>query len=414
MNRTLVIVFATIFIDMLGFGILIPILPQLLANPQSQFYLLPAGYSLKQGYIIFGFLLGIFPLMQFVATPILGQLSDRYGRKKLLAFSLAGTSLSYIVFAIGILTKNLPLLFIARGFDGITGGNISVAQAAVADITLPKDRAKNFGLIGAAFGLGFIIGPYIGGRLADPSIVSWFNAATPFWFAAILAGLNSISVFLFFPETLKHFGNAAVHWAQSVINIAKAFNTKGLRTIFATSFLFQAGFTFYTTFFSVYLITKFHYTQGNIGDYFAYIGLWIAISQALITRLVSSVLREDKILKIALFGVGIFVIDYFVPNTTTGLLWLVPAFAMFVGLCMANIPAIVSRSADARIQGEVLGINASIQALAQAIPPIISGYIAGSIGSNSPLVVSSIVIIFSGLIFVIFYRNRKERVHVVV
>jgi DHA1 family tetracycline resistance protein-like MFS transporter len=286
-----------------------------------------------------------------------------------------------------------------------------VAQAAIADVTEPKDRARNFGLIGAAFGLGFIIGPYIGGKLADPSVVSWFDAATPFWFAAILAGLNALSVVFYFPETLKHVRHTVMHWAQSLINIGKAFNMKGVRTLYSTSFLFQAGFTFYTTFFSVFLINKFHYTQGNIGDYFAYVGLWIAISQAVLTRFIGRTLREDHILKIALFGVGIFVLDFFVPTTTVGLLWVVPAFAMFVGLSQANIPALVSRSADYKIQGEVLGINASVQALAQAIPPIISGYVAGSIGQNSPLVISSLVILASGIVFWIFYRKPHHLAH---
>ena len=156
------------------------------------------------GYIMFGFLVAVFPIMQFFATPILGQLSDRYGRKPVLALSLAGTALGYALFAVGIILRNIPLLFVARALDGITGGNLSVAQAAIADVTSPQDRTKNFGMIGAAFGVGFIIGPFLGGVLADPSVVSWFNAATPFWFAAILASANTAQVLFQFDETNKH------------------------------------------------------------------------------------------------------------------------------------------------------------------------------------------------------------------
>jgi len=141
-KNPLLIVFFTIFIDLLGFGILIPVIPLLLADPRSPYFLLPKGMPINQGYILLGFLTAVFPLMQFLAAPILGQLSDKYGRKKLLAASLFGTCLSYIVFAYGIIIHNLPLLFIARALDGITGGNISIAQATIADITAPKDRAK--------------------------------------------------------------------------------------------------------------------------------------------------------------------------------------------------------------------------------------------------------------------------------
>ncbi len=407
-NRVLIVIFLTVFVDLLGFGILIPILPQLLANPASPFYLLPRGYSVKQGYIIFGFLTGIYPLMQFIATPILGQLSDRYGRKPLLAFSLAGTSLSYVVFAFGIITKNLPLLFIARGFDGITGGNISVAQAAIADSTAPADRARNFGLIGAAFGLGFIIGPYLGGRLADPATVSWFSASTPFWFAAILAAINTLSVIFFFPETLKQFRVSAIHWAQSLINIGKAFNMKGVRSLYVTSFLFQGGFTFFTTFFGVFLISRFHYTQGNIGDFFAFVGLWIAISQAVVTRTISRLWRESAILRVSLIATGIFIFDFFVPGTGAGLLWIVPPFAIFNGLSQANIPGLISQSVDATRQGEILGVSASVQALAQSIPPILSGFIAASITPESPILISAVVIVAAGIFFNIFYRKIQH------
>ena len=203
-NKVLFAVVFTIFIDLLGIGILIPVIPQLLANPASPFYLLAQGVSIKTGYIILGFLTAIFPLMQFFATPLLGELSDRFGRKPVLAISLLGTCISYILFAIGILTKNLPLLFVSRGFDGITGGNIAVAQAAIADVSTPENRAKNFGLMGAAFGIGFILGPYIGGKLSDPNLISWFNAATPFWFAALLCFANVLSVVFLLPETHKH------------------------------------------------------------------------------------------------------------------------------------------------------------------------------------------------------------------
>jgi DHA1 family tetracycline resistance protein-like MFS transporter len=217
------IIIFTIVLDTLGIGILVPVVPQLLGNPASPHYLLAADVSLGTGYILLGGMVAMYPIMQFFATPVLGQLSDRYGRRPILALSLFGTALGYVLFAVGILLKSIPLLFVARALDGLTGGNVSVAQAAIADLTLPKDRTKNFGLIGAAFGFGFILGPFLGGTLADPSVVSWFTAATPFWFAAILATFNTLSVLWFFSETNQHLRPIEVEFARSVRNIAKAY-----------------------------------------------------------------------------------------------------------------------------------------------------------------------------------------------
>ncbi len=404
-GHPLPVIFFTIFLDLVGFGILLPVIPQLLANPKSPFYLLPAGVSLSDGYILLGFLVASFPIGQFLATPILGQLSDKFGRKKLLALSLAGTCLSYLIFAIGILTRNIPLLFLSRSFDGITGGNISIALASIADITEPKDRSRNFGLVGAAFGLGFIIGPYIGGKLSDPSVVSWFDASTPFWFAAGLSAINIFSVLWFFPETLTKLKiGAKIEWLRSFHNIVRSYALKDLRVLFISIFIFQAGFSFFTTFNPVFLISRFSFTQGNIGDFFAFIGFWIALSQALFNRKLSARFSENQILRVSLIASGVCIFLFFLPTMWWQLLLVVPIFSVFMGLSQANTTALVSRTVDSSVQGEVLGINTSVQALAQSIPPILSGYIAAKILPETPLLVSSIVIIVAGVFFVRYYR----------
>ena len=197
----LTIVIFTLFLDALGYGILIPIVPLLLTDSNSNFYLLGPEVSIKSGYILLGLITAIFPLMQFFSTSILGELSDKFGRKPILMYTLTGTFLSYALFAFGISIRNIPVLFIARAIAGITSGNLSVAQAAIADITKPEDRAKNFGLIGAAFGTGFIIGPFLGGKLSDPNLLPFFNPTIPFYFASILALINSFSVRFNFSET---------------------------------------------------------------------------------------------------------------------------------------------------------------------------------------------------------------------
>ncbi len=417
-NRALPVVLLTIFLDVLGVGILVPIIPELLANPMSTYYLLPAGWTFKEGLVLLGWLLAIYPFMQFLATPILGQLSDRYGRKPVLSFSIFGTAVGYILFAIGILTANIPLLFFGRALDGVTGGNISVAQAAIADITPPKDRTKRFAMIGAAFGVGFVFGPYLGAKLgtANASFFglfhtpSWFNPATPFWFAAILSFINFAFILTMLPETHQHMKKVKIKVTQSISNIVKAASYPGLRVIFPSIFLFWAGFAFFQTFFQVLLINKLHFSPSNIGDYFAYIGIWIAITQALITPRVAKWAKPYQVLRVSLIMTGIGLFGCLWANNTTQLLLVTPLFAIFVGQTIANSLSLISGTVGPEIQGEVLGINASVQSLAQAIPAVLSGYLA-VISIRMPVLVGGIIVVMSGVLFIALYRPSKNVLH---
>jgi DHA1 family tetracycline resistance protein-like MFS transporter len=406
-NKVITTIFFTVFVDLIGFGILIPIIPLLFANPSSEFYLLPVGVSIKTGYLLLGLLVAVYPLGQFLATPILGQMSDVYGRKKILALSLLGTSISYLIFAIGILTKNIPLLFASRFFDGLTGGNISVAQAMIADVSTNENRTRNFGLIGAAFGLGFIFGPYIGGRLSDPQTVSWFTAATPFFFASILAFLNMVSVTFLLEETNKHLKNIKIVWYKSLHNISRAMKMENLNVLFLTNFLFYGGFSFFTTFFAVYLINKFHLSQGNVGDFFAYVGLCSALTQAFITRAVAKRFESSRVLRVTLIGCAVMILAYFLPRYAWQILFIPPIFGIFSGLTMANLGSLLSRSTPPQMQGEILGINASVQALASFVPAILSGFIAASLTPQTPIVIASFIIILGAIAFNKLYKIKQ-------
>ena len=412
-KKALPIVILTIFLDVLGVGILMPVLPQLIFRIFE-----PAGYSYHSSLIILGWLTAIYPLMQFLSTPILGQLSDRYGRKSILGFSLFGTAVGYALFAIGIITKNIPLLFFARAMDGITGGNLSVARAVIADVSPPEKRTKNFGLIGAAFGFGFVMGPYIGARLAAPNVSffgllntpHWFGPAVPFWFTAILSIVNTLLVLFILPETHKHINTKLkMAWTKSIDNIRHAAAHPSLRIIFASEFLFWGGFTFFTTFFQILLIQKLGFKVNNVGDFFAYIGVCIALTQGLLTPRLAKRFTNQQILRVSIPGLGFALFLQTLPHNTTQLLMTAPFIALFNGLTMANISALVSLSADKKIQGEVLGIEASVQALAQAIPAIIAGYIA-VLGVSVPVIVGGSVVLAGGLVFNLFYRSAKTPV----
>ena len=414
-RNPLLALFSTVFIDLLGFSILIPVFPLLISD--TPFRVTPESWSFTKGLIMLGWLQGVYPLAIFLAAPILGQLSDRHGRKPVLALSIFGTAIGYFIFAVGIKTANIPLLFAARALDGLTGGNIAVANAAVGDISTNENRAKNFGVLGAAFGLGFIVGPYIGGKLSTPHVSfygmfdtpGWFGATTPFYFAGILSLINCGLILTVLPETIKekfHGGRLAV--TRAIHNVNAGFASDRLRVPLVSGFLFGAGFTFFTTFFGVYLRNNFDFTASRTGDYFAFVGLFIAFSQAVLVRRVSTKVTDYKVLRFSMFGLAaMLAVFFFAPSGQAIWVYLpVPFFSAFNGLTMANMSSLVSRSAEMGKQGEAMGIYSSVSSLAQVPASVLVGYITGSVTSAQPLIVASLCIAAGGLVFITFFRPK--------
>ncbi|MCC2626016.1 MAG: tetracycline resistance efflux pump [Burkholderiales bacterium] len=406
-NRALFSIFLTIFIALLGVGVLIPIYPLLVVS-HSPFRVIPDSWSSGSGLLMLGWLSASFPMAQFISSPIWGQLSDKFGRKRTMLLSVFGTSISYLLFAIAIIYKNIPLLFFSRIMDGCAGGNIAIAQAAIADISTPQNRAKNFGLIGMAFGLGFIIGPVIGGVFSNHNLVSWFNAATPFYFIAGLCFFNMFFIIKFLPETLKIRSEKRINITKPLHNIAMAFSKPGLRNIMPAIFLFNGGFTFFSTFCAVIMASKYHFTQTAIGNYFAYVGVMIVLSQGILVRRIAKVAKDYQVLRFSLFGTGICLMAYFfIPTGSYYLLYVIPPFlAGCNALTMSFNGALITRVTPENMRGEAMGINSSVMAMSWAIPAIISGYIA-SIGETLPILVGSIVCISGGVCFWLMFNPKQ-------
>ncbi|MDZ4758966.1 MAG: MFS transporter [Bacteroidota bacterium] len=409
-------VFLTVFIDLVGLGIIIPIIPDLILDFRHKNDLL-AGIGIDERYIILGFLLSSFPIAQFFGAPILGALSDRFGRKPILIISLIGTLLGYIVFAIGIAEQDIYILFASRMLDGFTGGNIAIIMSSISDVSDVKTKTKNFGLVGMAFGLGFILGPYIGGKFSKPEFANWFNDLTglhvsnlsmPFWFAALLCTLNILFVIYMFRETLIGRRHTPISLTTGFKNIYKAFKMPNLRTLMIVSFLFILGFNFYTQFFSPYVMKKFNWDIENVGDFFAFIGLCSALGQGFIVRRFSGKVAPQKILNISLLvmAAGIFCQILPEPGNDYQLFLAVPFIALSQGFSTPNMNTLISMQADAKTQGEIFGINQSIQSLGMAIPGIIAGYLSTYSGML-PIITATVVILLGWAVFKFTYKAVK-------
>ncbi len=347
----LVIIFITVLIDLIGFGIVIPVLP---------LYALRFGAS----ETVIGLLLGVFSAMQFIFAPILGRLSDRVGRRPVLLVSLIGTSIGFVVMG---LANSLAILFAARIIDGISGGNISTAQAYIADVTPPHKRSRGMGLIGAAFGIGFIIGPAIGGLLSHISL------AAPFYFAAALSAGNAVALYFLLPESLspEHRSQAARR-----VSIKEVFARSGNRqflAVVATWFFATVPFAMLTSTFALFATERFRFDAADIGFIFAYLGLLGAVIQGgLIGRLVN--LFGDKTLVI--IGTALMAASMtLLPISETLVVLMIACTGIAIGnsLLVPTLNGLASKSVGAAWQGRALGVLQSAASLARIIGPVLGG-----------------------------------------
>ncbi|MEX0967937.1 MAG: MFS transporter [Bacteroidia bacterium] len=391
----LLIIFITVFLNLLGVGIVIPVLAPLFLSKAEPF--LPLHYSFGDRTLLLGILVASYPIAQFFGAPLLGALSDHHGRKRILLLALVGSMAGYALFAIGIHQQNLWMLFVGRIIDGITGGNIAVINSAIADISDNKSKSRNFGLVGMAFGMGFIIGPFLGGVLSDPLIVWWFNFATPFWFATALLAANCLLVVWLFPETLKEPVKKRLRIFMGIRNLRNALQLVGVQKLLWIVFLATFGFTFFTQFFQVFLFEKFSYRQSDIGELFAYIGIWIALTQGGVLRLVSKFFKPVHILRVSTLGLSIVFILLLLPSNDKLLYFILPFMSLFQGMNQPNLLAMISNRIPPGKQGEIMGVNQSLQSVALAIPPIIGGLIV-SLNINLPIIMASFCLFVAWLV----------------
>lgn len=343
------IIFLTVFIDLIGFGIVIPILP---------IYAQHFGAN----EMVIGLLLGTYSLMQFIFSPILGKISDRVGRRPVLLVSLLATSVG---FAIMGFAPSILWLFVGRIIPGISGGNITTAQAYIADITKPEERSHAMGLIGAAFGLGFTLGPAIGGLLSHYSI------AAPFLFASGLALFNAILAFIRLPESLSAEHRVSPEERAPISQVFK--HGWHLPALMGSYFFSIAGFAIMTTIFALFTEARFGFNSEKIGEVFAFIGFIGIIVQGGLLR---QLLKRQSEKSLAVTGAILLVVGMALLPGVTGLASLM-AVAAVIGignsLTTPTLNGLASRSAERSWQGRVIGLMQSSGSLARCIGPFIAG-----------------------------------------
>jgi multidrug resistance protein len=356
----LVIFFITVFIDLLGFGIIIPLLP---------FYAEHFGASA----FLVGLLSTSFSLAQFLFAPLWGRLSDRIGRRPVILVGLLGSAASYALFAVA---TSLPLLFVARTLAGIAGANIPTAQAFIADITTPDKRARGMGLIGAAFGLGFIFGPAIGGFL------SHWGYAAPAWFAAAISFANFAAAIVLLPESKP--AHEEPERAGRLEVFRRALLRPHLPQVLLVFFLVLTAFSSFEATFALYSERRFSFTPATIGYMFAWVGVVLATVQGALVGKVVPKLGEHRIVPAALLVMSIALTLVPVSPTIPVLAGACGLLALGMGFNSPSIMSSISQLADPRDQGSTLGLSQSLGSLARIIGPMWGGFVFDQFGIRVP------------------------------
>ena len=397
-NNRMLIIFLVVFVDLLGFSLILPLLP---------YYAEQYGASA----IVVGLLTASYAAAQLVGAPILGRLSDQKGRRPILLVSIAGTILGFILLAIAeplgqwlgttlfggtLVAINLcilALLFTSRILDGLTGGNISVAQAYISDITTPENRNKALGMIGAAFGLGFIIGPALGGYL------STFGYNVPAWAAAAIATVNLVAVYLFLPESISPERRAELtHRPQPSFSfgaLAQALQRPRVGPLYHIRFVFGLAFAMFQTIFALYAAgAPLNLSVQGTAYVLTYVGMLAVFTQGFaIGRLAKRYSDRQLMFTAAIaMAVGLFLWGA-APNVITLLIVLIP-IAFGGGVLNTVINGALSKSVYPEEIGGALGISASVESLTRVISPALGGILLQYFTAWGPAIFSSILMVW--------------------
>lgn len=373
-DKRLTTIFIVAFINLVGFGIIIPLLP---------YYAETFGADEMD----VGFLIASYAAAQFIGAPIWGRFSDRYGRRNALSISVAGAAVGYIIFG---LANSLTVLFLSRMLAGFMGGNISVAQAYIADITDAKDRARGLGLIGAAFGLGFVTGPALGGLLSN-----WGYAAPAFG-AAILDTLNLLAIYFWLPESLtreqREYKKQHHEPRFGLDDLIRALKRPLVGSLLNTQFIFSMAFATFTTVFALFAQHRLHLDAQQTGYVLAYVGVLIILVQAVLIGRLTARLSEGFLLFWSTVLMSFALLAWaFVGTVLTLLIVLIP-LALAGGVFRTVVNSVLSKAVEKEEIGGTMGLSASLESFTRIIAPSFGGFIMGQLGSSAPGIMSAILL----------------------
>jgi MFS transporter, DHA1 family, tetracycline resistance protein len=398
---TVLALFAVIMIDALGWGIAFPVLAPILLKNTS--HMLNADTSLAAKNFFYELSLGIYCLFMFIMSPILGSLSDKYGRKKILVVSMLGNFLGFLISGLAIPMHSFAGVLIGRSIAGATAGSLPIAQAAMIDISEDSQKASRLGLVVLANVLGFAIGPVIGGFFMDQNIFgNHISYQVPFFVSCGMALLGALLVLVCFKETFIGNKQLKINVFTSVSNLHQAFTTKETFTYCAVLFCFLFGWAILFSTIPVFLTERLSWSGSSVGYFITYIGILFGIIVIVVMPKITKLFSLSKVVFTAL--IILFLCNLLFPTIRNSIFpWIVILLTAAVPFTYVGIVTLLSMEVDGQKQGQIMGVTGSIFAFTWGVGPMLAGFIL-KVGLTTPYILAGIFFLLAILLF------RKQKV----
>lgn len=387
--------FLVLFIDSMGLALLFPILNGIIISPQSHF--LAVSTSTMTREFLYGLTVGIFMLCWFFGAAILGDLSDKTGRKKALMICLIGACLGYLLSAIGVIHASLLLLIVGRVIAGFTAGSQPIAQAAIVDVSAPEHKARNIGFVLLAVSLGFVCGPIMGGVLSDSHVYHGFGLSTPLYFAAGLSLLNALLLWYLFAETFTQHGKIKIRWHEAIHVFIAAFRHKAIRYLSIVFFIEILGWSNYFSFISVYMMHVYHFNTFDNSMLLAAMGCGFSLSFGVLMDILANRMSLKNLTLITMLIAAVTIFLTLMTHSLVAIFILTFLAGAAMALAYGGCITLFSNQVGPDEQGWVMGVSGAIMALCFGLSTIVTGMFL-SFGMAIPLIIASVFLVVSSVV----------------
>jgi len=398
---TLAPLLLVLIIDVMGFGLVLPILGPLFTVPHDS--ILPATASVFVRNLMYGVTMGLFALCAFLGSPFLGDCSDQFGRRKVLVVCLLGTALGYGLAALAIIWKSITLLLISRAVNGFMAGSQPLAQAAIIDMSTAENKTTNLSLISLASCVGFVIGPLMGGYFSTPTATFQLDYSTPFIIAGLLSLANLVGLLFSFRETFHPTEKKPLQVIKGLLTFIDAFTHKKIRLLSFVLLLSQLGWMFYFQYVVLFFAQHYHYSTAMIGNFMAFLGVVFGITMLFIIRLLLKWLAVEEIVKIGLQIATLSLIAITLLDFPWAQWLFVVPLTIGIGISYTSLLTLFSNAVDKNAQGWVMGVASAVFGIAFLLGSLLSGML-GFLNSTIPFALA-VFLLLASVFLLRFYKS---------